>query len=208
MQWIPTEWLLLASPFLVALLLIKLFASNKAIKSEYKAAERDSSSTKLRVEPSATLPESTKHNKVHQGIHYQSIPFILTQSEQNLYRTLQKGLSNKFLILMKVRVADVLQPERGMDKSAWQSAFNRIKAKHFDFVLCSQNNYEIIAAIELDDSSHQRADRKKRDNFLNAACESANFPLIRFQAKQSYEVQEITSALLSALRTYRLNQAA
>ena len=171
-----------------------------------------------RVEPSAALPEITKsftakpsvaqQTTIKQAIHYQSIPFILSKVEQNLYRTLQKGLANKFLILMKVRVADVLQPERGINQNAWQTAFNRIKAKHFDFVLCSQNTFEIIAAIELDDSSQQRSDRKKRDKFLNAACKSANFPLIRFDVKQSYEVSEVTSALLSALRAYRINQAA
>jgi len=207
MQSIPTEWLLLASPFFIALLLIKLFASSKAKKSEYKA-EHHSKTVDLRIEPNATLPAAKTKAANQQAIRYQYKPFILSKAEQNFYRTLQKGLTNKFLILIKVRVADVLQPEKGMHKSAWQAAFNRIKAKHFDFVLCSKNNYEIIAAIELDDSSHQRSDRKKRDKFLNAACESANFPLIRFTAKSSYEAQDITSTLLDALRAYRLKQAA
>ncbi|MEN7973211.1 MAG: DUF2726 domain-containing protein, partial [Verrucomicrobiota bacterium] len=37
----------------------------------------------------------------------------------------------------------------------------------------------IVAAIELDDKSHQRKDRIKRDQFLNQVMESAGVPLIR-----------------------------
>ncbi len=207
MQSIPTEWLLLASPFLVALLLIKLFSKGKAKQSVYEA-EHKNNSKNLRVEPSAALPETKKQTTAKQAIRYQHKPYMLTNAEKIFYRTLHKSLSSKFLILMKVRVADVLEPEKGINKSTWQSAFNRIKAKHFDFVLCSLNNYQIIAAIELDDSSHQQEFRMKRDKFLNQACESADFPLIRFHVKERYDTREIIETVVSNIREYRLQNAA
>ena len=46
-----------------------------------------------------------------------------------------------------------------MSPSERQAAFNRISSKVLDFVLCDPNNLAIIAAIELDDSSHKRNDR-------------------------------------------------
>ena len=102
----------------------------------------------------------------------------------------------------------MLQPEKGSIKSEWYSAFNRIKLKHFDFLLCSLNTYRIIAAIELDDRSHIQTDRSKLDKFLNSTCESANFPLIRISCRNIYNSQEIKTVVLSGLRDYRSNKAA
>jgi hypothetical protein len=53
-----------------------------------------------------------------------------------------------------------------------------------------------------------QTDRSKRDKFLNAACESAIFPLIRISCRNIYNSQEIKTVVLSGLRDYRLNKAA
>ncbi len=187
---------------LLGAILIKLIAKQRAKKAEIKLGKRTISNA-TRLEPSANLPLSDLP-----VISYRSNRFILSKTEQTFYRVLLQGLGDQFFILTKVRVADILRPAKGLSKSAWQSAFNKISAKHFDFVLCSPNQFEIIAAIELDDSSHDRATRAKRDKFLNEACESASFPLIRITARQIYAVPEIKSAVLNSLRDYNINKAA
>ena len=158
------QWLFLFIPILVGILFIKWLTALGAKQLESNAA-RKGKSQKKRLEPSARLPEV-----VTPTFGYQTRVYILSKAEQIFYRTLEQALNQQFLILMKVRVADVLQPEQGLSKSIWQTAFNRISAKHFDFLICDQNSFEIIAAIELDDCSHQRLNRKNRDKFLNAAC--------------------------------------
>ncbi len=55
-----------------------------------------------------------------------------------------------------------------------------------DFVLAEVENLHPIAAIELDDSSHQRADRRLRDQLLDDLFEKAAFPLLRFRAAANY----------------------
>lgn len=196
------EWLLLLALAVFGAMLIKLAALKRAQRSEIRAG-LSTHSNKPRLEPSAKLPTPATPS-----IIYQTKKFILSQAEQAFYKALQQGLSDQFKLLIKVRVADVLQPEKGTGKSEWYSAFNRIKSKHFDFLLCSLNTYKIIAAIELDDRSHIQPDRSKRDKFLNAACESANFPLIRISCRNIYNSQEIKTVVLSGLRDYRLNKAA
>ena len=196
------QWLVLSALVLFSLFVIKWITESSAKRQESKSAHK-SSADKLRLEPSARLPEISAP-----VCSYQHKQYILSKAEQAFHKALAQGLGDQFMILMKVRVSDVLQPSQGSNKSTWQSAFNRIIAKHFDFLLCSLNSYEIIAAIELDDRSHNRENRKKRDKFLNSACESANFPLIRISARNIYSAQEIKSAILSGLRDYKLHKAA
>jgi hypothetical protein len=196
------EWLILLALAVFGALLIKLAAPNRDQRSEIRAG-LSTYSNKPRLEPSVKLPTPATPS-----INYQTKKFILSQAEQAFYKALQQGLSDQFRIMIKVRVADVLQPEKSSSKSEWYSAFNRIKLKHFDFLLCSLNTYRIIAAIELDDRSYMQTDRIKSDKFLNTACESANFPLIRISCRNIYNSQEIKTVVLSGLRDYRLNKAA
>jgi hypothetical protein len=196
------EWLALGALILIGVFIAKWLTEKGARELETNSA-RKNEANKHRLEPSARLPEINAPASV-----YQKNQFILSPAEQKFHQALSHGLSNQFMILMKVRVADVLQPETGITKNEWTSAFNRIKSKHFDFLLCSHNTCEIIAAIELDDRSHQRPDRRKRDKFLNLACESADFALIRVSSRQIYSPQEIKSAVLGCLRDYKISKAA
>ncbi len=195
-------WIVMCALVLVCALFIKFLTESKSRKTE-KQAYREANTKKLRLELSAKLPLTDTP-----ATHYRVNPSFLSKDEQAFYKALQRGLGNQFLVLLKVRVCDVLQPQQSLAKSTWQSAFNCIKSKHFDFVLCCPNQFEIIAAIELDNSSHSRATRQKRDKFLNSACDSAHFPLVRITARQIYAAQEIKAAVLSALRAYSFNKAA
>ena len=195
------EWLVMGALVLLGALLIKLITERSARKEEVESFGKGDA--KPRLEPNANLPLPETPS-----VSYRTNRYILSKAEQAFYKALRQGLGDQFLILVKVRVSDVLRPETGIAKSEWQSAFNRISSKHFDFVLCSPNQYEIIAAIELNDSSHNRSARRRRDKYLNEACESANFPLIKITARQIYAAQEIKAAVLSALREYRVNKAA
>lgn len=128
--------------------------------------------------------------------HYNAIENIFTDTERRFYFKLLDAINNEYQVFAKVRIADALTPN--MPKQHWQSAFNKIKAKHFDYVLCD-DALEIVAAIELDDSSHQRADRIERDIFVNSACKSAKLPLIRFQTNQDYTSTQIYTIIKKSL---------
>jgi hypothetical protein len=98
-----------------------------------------------------------------------------------------------------VRVADVLTPEAGMGKSKWQQAFNKISAKHLDYLLCHPADLSFICAIELDDSSHRQQKRRARDSFLKAAFDSAGLPLLQIPASSHYQVEELRDLILPLL---------
>jgi hypothetical protein len=49
--------------------------------------------------------------------------------------------------------------------------------------------------IELDDKSHQRDDRKERDQFIDQVFKAAGIPLLRVPVKHTYSLQEVQSIL-------------
>lgn len=133
---------------------------------------------------------------------------LLSKAERSFYGVLSQALEGEAsTVFAKVRVADVLKPAKGLRRGAWQSAFNAISSKHFDFVVCSSTYCSVQMAVELDDASHDKPDRKKRDALLNSACESAGLPLLRFQAARGYSVTEVRQQLAKVLRLEPLLEA-
>ncbi len=121
---------------------------------------------------------------------YTSRRGLLSAAERSFYGVLVAAVPEQ-LVFTKVRVADVIQPAKGLTRSNWQKAFNRISAKHFDFVLCDPDNLHVVAVIELDDRSHHQKTSKQRDALIDAACTSAKIPLIRVKAAKAYNINDI-----------------
>ena len=114
---------------------------------------------------------------------------LTTKAELRFYKSLQKAVQDDFEIFAMVRIADLLRVQpTSPHKRKW---LNKILAKHIDFVLCDPGSLEPIVCIELDDSSHQRADRIERDIFVNQAFDSADLPLLRVPTQPSYRSREI-----------------
>lgn len=107
---------------------------------------------------------------------------LLTPTEERFYHVLSQASQGTYLLACKVRVADVLKTQPFS-----QSAFNKISAKHFDFVLCDKSTTRPVLAIELDDSTHRRAEAQKRDGVKDAACRAARFPLLRVPVQPDYD---------------------
>lgn len=118
---------------------------------------------------------------------------IMTRNEQRFYRALAKAVEGQWSIFAMVRMADLLRVEPdATQRQAWQ---NRINSKHLDFVLCDRRELDPVLAIELDDRSHLRPDRVRRDEFVNDALASAGLPLLRVPAAARYHPDDIRAAL-------------
>jgi len=126
---------------------------------------------------------------------------LFTAAEWLFYGSLVRAVDDRFLVFGKVRIADVLNPDRRMNKSDWYRAFNRISSKHFDFVLCDSITQSIIAVIELDDKSHLLPSAIARDSFVNQICKESGLPLIRFRAASGYQVETIRSEIMNILNS-------
>ena len=130
---------------------------------------------------------------------YQFSKYLLSQSERSFYGVLESAVGDTGLVFSKARVADVITPRKGLNRSDWTRAFNAISAKHFDFLICSTDDCSIKLAIELDDSSHGSGKREKRDDLVNRACQSAGLPLLRVKASKAYVMADIQRRIEEAI---------
>lgn len=110
---------------------------------------------------------------------------LVTKAELKFYRALQKAAAADFEVFAMVRIADILTvPSQTTQRRKWMG---KILAKHIDFLLCEPASLAPQLAIELDDASHDRPDRRERDEFVDHAFESAGLPLLRIRNSSSYD---------------------
>ncbi len=136
-----------------------------------------------------------KSKSTLRGHPYEQQGLLFTAAERSFYGVLCQATKGKAIVFGKVRVGDILKTRKGLNASERQKAFNKISAKHFDFVLCKPDDLSVLAAVELDDSSHNTNKRTLRDEFLEGACKSADLKLHRFKAKKSYTIAEVQESL-------------
>jgi len=129
---------------------------------------------------------------------YEPQEALFTPAEAAFLRVLDEAVGDDYRVFGKARVADVIRVRQGLDQATWQAAFNRIKSKHVDFVICCPADLSVRFLVELDDSTHQRADRIERDRFLDAAMDAAGVSLLRIPVSRSYSVREIAGLIREA----------
>lgn len=116
---------------------------------------------------------------------------FLTAAELAFMRVLVEANEDKFHIMCKVRLGDLLKVREGIGGKHYMSAVNKIQSKHVDFVLCEKAKYTVNAVIELDDSSHLAEDRKARDEFVDEAMANAGIKIFHIPVQQVYSMVEL-----------------
>lgn len=124
---------------------------------------------------------------------------LFSPAERSFYGVLGQAISGEFKIFGKVRLGDLVKPQKGLSNSKRTGLRNRIQQKHIDFVICQPDTLAVAAVVELDDASHRRKDRSERDAFVEKALASAGISLVRFPVRKGYAVAEVRQRLAVAL---------
>lgn len=125
---------------------------------------------------------------------YNLRPF-LSENEFKFYKALEP-IANRYnyIIMAKVRLADLVEVKKGFNNSEYYSYFGKIKSKHVDFVFCDNITIDPVLIIEVDDKSHNRPDRIKRDQFIDNLFNEVNLTILHVNSIHNLEHQ-ITKAL-------------
>jgi hypothetical protein len=92
-----------------------------------------------------------------------------------LYWRLVKALP-EHVVLAQVQCSRVLGVKRGFNFNEWNNRINRMS---YDFVICKKDG-SVVAAIELDDKSHESSRRAETDAKKQRATEAAGVLLVRW----------------------------
>ena len=141
--------------------------------------------------------ESSKRKKAVRKSGYVLQSSILTKTELKFFDILRVSIPSGLLLLIKPRIADFVSTS-----PYTHSAFNRIKSKHVDFLLCDFETLAPVLAIELDDSSHNSEKAKKRDSFVESVYESVNLPICRFATSRKYDAEKISARISCIIKDF------
>lgn len=123
---------------------------------------------------------------------------FLSKAEHSFYQVLRTVVGDQVLICPKVNLGDLFFVATG-DHRKNRALANRIDRKHVDFLLCDPKTVRPLVGIELDDKSHEREDRKTRDELVEAVFAAAGLPLVRVQVKSGYAPSDVATLLKSHL---------
>ena len=108
---------------------------------------------------------------------------LFTRNELNFYNDLLPiARKMNLTVFAKVRIADLIEAR----KNSSPGSFAKVSQKHVDFVLCDASLTPVLV-VELDDRSHDREDRKKRDAFVDHAMKSAKMPIIHVRDSKNLQ---------------------
>lgn len=129
----------------------------------------------------ATPRSSSRTVSAHEAPEADGLPFsrrnhFFSAAERSFYEILRR-ITPEHTVFAKVRLAELVSIQGTVSR---QAHLNRIDRKHIDFVVCDKNMAPVVA-IELDDASQDRADRRVRDEFLDEVLAAASLPVIHLR---------------------------
>lgn len=166
--------------------LLSLFGDNRKNHKNVSQDTKDIEVENLPTDDSVTDP-----------FPYRVRDDFLSPAEKSFYQLLNKMMAPHFTVFTKVSLADIFFVVRPNDN---RSAYNRINRKHVDFLICDPQTISPLFAIELDDRSHERADRIERDEFVDEVFSAANLPLLHIPLRTSYNTSELGALFKKALQ--------
>lgn len=151
-------------------------------------------------EQSEDVPEVPTGEKI-------TYPYKLTQrvfspKEGYFYRDVRPIADKlKLIVFTKMRLADLLYIPKGTEnEKAW---FNRIKAKHIDFIFVD-SNYKIRLLVEIDDQTHNHADRQARDEEVDEIFRQQGLEVLHLRAwGKRYGAEDLETIITNALNVQK-----
>lgn len=114
----------------------------------------------------------------------------LTQPEQVLYHRLVVAMP-ECIVLAQVQLSRILGVKKGFNFHEWDNRINRMSV---NFVVCLMDA-TIVAAVELDDKTHEKATRVQADAKKEKALSSAGVAVVRWQVSALPDENAIRQAL-------------
>lgn len=122
---------------------------------------------------------------------------LLTESELQFYKVLGATVGDTYTIVPQVSVSAFLKPRT--DGQNEYAARQHIHRRSVDFLLCTPGTLTPILAIELDGKSHERDDRRERDEEMERIFRDARLGYLRVPRAESYDSTSLKEQIHKAM---------
>ena len=119
---------------------------------------------------------------------------IMSAHERLLFENIRTTIGSDYDVYPQMKLDKIFKVEYQKIYKYYLGWLRKINQKSVDFLVVKRDTQSPIFAIELDDSSHEKEDRRERDKFVEEIFRRNNFPLIRFNPGQ-YKIEELKIVL-------------
>jgi len=139
------------------------------------------------------LSKKSPQEKIKSLYNYKRKDFFMSRPEHEFFDILVEIVGSQYYVFPQVHLDDILDYKvKGQN---WKGAFRHIDQKSVDFVICDKAYIKPLLAIELDDRSHEREDRKARDGEVERILSGSDLPLLRFGNNGHFDKEYIKNDL-------------
>lgn len=120
----------------------------------------------------------------------------MTANEQELFRILVDILKDNYFVFPQIHISSIANHKiKGQN---WQSALNHIDKKSVDFLICDRALNSVLC-IELDDMTHMKENRIRRDEEVENILKSIDMPLLRIDSNNRKNKEYIREGMREKL---------
>lgn len=186
---------LLAGFGIIAIVMLLIWGVLIIYKSLFKAKSKEKSEGQKETE--TEIPTSEKIT-----YPYKLKQRVFSDKEGYFFRDV-RPIADKLglIVFAKMRIADLLEvPKNNPEFTKW---FNRIKAKHIDFIFID-SAYHIKLLVEVDDPSHNRPERQARDEEVDEMFRQQGLEVLHLRAwGKQYGAENLETIITNALNVQK-----
>lgn len=130
--------------------------------------------------------ESAESEKAEEK-KYEAKDIFITECEKKFFDAIKSIVGENYIVQPQINLASIVNKVTA-DKYR-NELFRNIDFGVFD------KNYKLLILIEINDPSHDKSDRKDRDDKVKKICAEANIPLVTFWTKYGVNEEYIKSRL-------------
>ena len=121
---------------------------------------------------------------------------LMSQCEKYFYDILTQNFSQDYIIMPQVNLASIINKNKNFPKQYQTELYRNI-----DFGLFDKNSMKPLLLIEINDKTHEQADRIRRDIKVKEICQIAQIKLITFYTKYDNKADYIVNRIQKELKS-------
>lgn len=146
----------------------------------------------LVIAAAASLLAPQKNEPLNPEYAYKVRPSLMTAPEKSAFALLREALP-EYEIYPQIALVSII------DKTS--AAYRNELFRVLDFCVFTRGDVSPVLAVELNDSSHERADRRERDEKVKCILERAGLPLLTLKlADLDLDARAVRKAAKSAMK--------
>jgi very-short-patch-repair endonuclease len=138
------------------------------------------------------------HSSDAENLPYGLRRAMMSPAERSFFGILEQAVDmSQYHIFPQAPLASLVYVQKGTE--SYLRHENRIRSKVVDFVLCTRDTVAPVLVIELDDSSHERDDRKERGAFVDSVMDKVCLPILHVKARRDYDPRALADDVSRAM---------